>query len=50
MKNAYLFACRNGYTGTFQDYLQEQYRAYCSTCRRCGIEAKLFSDWLEVQA
>lgn len=47
LRTAYEYATRNGYTGSFEQYQQLQYRAYCSVCRRCGMEAKLFSEWVQ---
>ncbi len=48
----YWKAVKNGYTGTYDEYEQNLYRAHCSLCEKFQIEAVSFEQfiWDEFQA
>lgn len=45
LSNQFAYAQRNGYTGRFVDYAQNQYAGYCATCQRCDVAPMGFADW-----
>lgn len=45
MQREYEFAKRNGYNGSYDEYLILNYKSYCDTCIRCDVAAMTFDQW-----
>ena len=39
-------ARRNGYKGTYEEYVRLQYNAYKSVCKRCEIKPLSQAEWM----
>lgn len=47
MQTSYDYAVRNGFTGTFGDYMTYNYQCYCNICHRCDSRPMSFEEWIE---
>jgi len=47
-ESSHAYARRNGYTGTYDDYIQHQYKCYCIGLKRCGIKPMPKEQWFEL--
>lgn len=43
--NDYGYACINGYKGTIYEYIQNKYKYYCETCKRCDAEPMSYDEF-----
>lgn len=48
-QNEFAYAQRNGFNGTIQEYLLQQYDAYCAVCKRCDATPVPYGDWLKTK-
>lgn len=46
-RSAYAYAQRNGYTGTYKQYVAVQYDAYCAICKRQEITPLSYAEWVK---
>lgn len=43
----YAYAYRNGYKGSYDDYIQQKYNAYLKICIRCDVKDPMSVDqWI----
>ena len=43
--HAHAYARRNGYKGSYDEYVSLQYRAYADGCRRCDVRPMARAAW-----
>lgn len=42
------YARRNGFTGTIEQYVKNQYKGYAAICKRCDIKKPLnINQWID---
>lgn len=49
MQRSYEYAQRNGYAGTYDEYVRLQWNVYVETCDRMDVPHKPFEAWLAHQ-
>lgn len=42
------YARRNGYKGTYDEYLELQYQTYRALCKRVDVKPKKKQEWMEI--
>jgi hypothetical protein len=45
--SAYAYARKNGYKGTYDEYVEFQYQGYRTICKRCDIKPMTKRAWLD---
>ena len=48
-ESSHAYARRNGYKGTYEEYIKIQHECYRTICKRCGIEPLSKEAWFAKQ-
>lgn len=46
-EKAHNYARANGYKGSYDEYVNLQYKGYCENCKRCDIKPMKKQQWME---